>query len=148
VDIEALEVVEAGGRNWASSVAGELALALDDWALARARTRKKGDTTWKKQLDAAAGAHPDPWRCRLREHLPKWDKKALIALAQSPEMAVLPACTLNLFAETLRISGALEQAVVVLRKARQRYPGDFWIHFHLGRCMELLRPARWDEAVR
>src|SRR5262249_17302263 len=63
-------------------------------------------------------------------------------------VATLPAASLHLLAVALRETKAVQPAVVLLRKAQQRYPGDFWINFQLAFC--LCHPPRpqWEESLR
>ena len=38
--------------------------------------------------------------------------------------------------------------MAILRRARQRFPGDLWINFNLAVAMQKLRPPRMEEAIR
>jgi tetratricopeptide (TPR) repeat protein len=81
----------------------------------------------------------------LRQALERQDRTALVQLATSSDVASLPAPTLVLLGEALAESGAVGQAVAVLRQGQRRFPGDFEISCRLGWH---LGPSKNDEAIR
>jgi tetratricopeptide (TPR) repeat protein len=151
LDLAALSPAEAGelikARPRATALV--LAVALDDWAAVRRRSR--GDTIGAKRLsDAARSADPDPWRGDLRASLehpaPKARLTALQAVARSARFDALGAVSLNLLGKALDSSGDPAAAEAVLRAAQQRHPGDVWVNYDLARVLELRH--RRDEAIR
>jgi tetratricopeptide (TPR) repeat protein/serine/threonine protein kinase len=147
IDVEALGPAQAAGRLGARDIRVELAAALDDWAHVR-RVEGKKEETWKPLLATARLADPDPWRNRLRDAWERNHRQALKDLADSAEVGRLPATTLSHLGRALRQTGAVEKAVVVLRRAQQRHPGDFWINDQLARSLEALRPPQGFAALR
>jgi tetratricopeptide (TPR) repeat protein len=148
IDVTALAAGEAAGRIRARGIRVDLAAALDDWAAVCRATREKGDTTWKHLLELARAADPDEMKNRLRDAEEKSDAQALQALAASGVADQLPPSTLVLLAVNLARTGAVEQAVAVLREGQRRHPADFWINHQLAFWLGKLRPAHWEEAVR
>src|SRR5439155_590671 len=53
-----------------------------------------------------------------------------------------------LLAHGLRSVEQLEPAIVLLERASEAHPADFWIHFQLGSLNRALRPKRSEAAVR
>jgi tetratricopeptide (TPR) repeat protein len=151
VDVLGLGPAEAAGRLRGRSIALVLAAALDDWADVCRQFRKGDDPTWKRLLAVARAADPDLLRNELRDAWglePDARRKALKRLAKSRRLTALPAPTLVLLGDSLRRSGAIEQAVSVLRQAQEGYPADFWINNCLGFALDQLRPPEVDEAIR
>jgi tetratricopeptide (TPR) repeat protein len=159
IDVEALSVEETGTRIRERAIALHLAAALDDWALAR-ETREKqgsldgGQTTkepaaWKRLLEVARVADPDPWRGSLREALANHKRGAdLEKLATSTRLEDLPPQTLYMFGCVLRRAGAFSLAAEVLRQGQQRYPADFWIHHQLAFLLAYeMKPPQLDEGI-
>jgi tetratricopeptide (TPR) repeat protein len=121
-----------------SRIAIEVAAALTHWASLHLRLKRRtDDTNWRHLLTVADIIDPDPWRNRLRSVLRHkgQDNAALRDLAASAPVQKLPSSNLALLGSELRITGALEEGNEVLRRAQQRFPGDFWINFELGRCL-------------
>jgi tetratricopeptide (TPR) repeat protein len=148
LDVEALSAEEAAESIRASSVAAEVAGALDYWALIRRKIRGSADPSWRHLLRVALEADPDAWRDRVRDALGRWDKQALRELARSAEVSRQPLLTLDVLGAALLSVGAVEPAEALLRQARQAHPGDFWINHDLGEALEKAQPPRWDEALR
>jgi tetratricopeptide (TPR) repeat protein/serine/threonine protein kinase len=139
---------EAAGRIRARGIRVELAAALDDWADVCRRYRDPADTTWKDLLGLARAADPDDLRNRLRDALERQDSQALQGLAAQDGVAELPPATVCLLAVALGQTGAVEEAVAVLRQAQQRYPGDFWVNQRLAEWLEKLSPGHLEEVLR
>jgi tetratricopeptide (TPR) repeat protein len=148
IDVESLGRGEVVELIAASGIRVELAVALDDWALARRNTAKASQPGWEALLDISRSADPDPLRARLRAALAADKVEALSELAAAPDVLDLPPTSLGQLAEELRVRGRVKQAVGLLRGARDKYPNDFWINEHLGLCYRLLKPPREDEATR
>jgi serine/threonine-protein kinase len=147
LEIDALPIEVAVGRIQQSSVPTELAAALDHWALTRQLIRGPSPPSWKSLLQIARLADPDGWRSRLRQALERQDKRALVELAGSEEITQQPPLTLATLATALRVRVAFKQAEALLRQARQRQPGDFWINTDLAMILMEIPPARLEEAI-
>jgi serine/threonine-protein kinase len=148
LDVEALSAEEAGQRIRESSVATEVAGALDYWALNRRNSRGSADRSWQHLLRVAREADPDAWRDRVRDALGRLDQQALHDLAKSEDVSRQPLLTLAVLGTALVWVGAVEPAEALLRQARQKHPGDFWINHTLGQALTKARPPRRDEAIR
>ena len=129
----------------------EVSAFLDDWSAVR-REAKRPVAAWRKPIEAARLADPEPYRDRLRTILLAEDRKpqaeALKALAAAPEAAELPAPTAVLLGQTLADLGQAEAAVALLRAAAGRHPGDVWVNYALAGALDKLRPSAREEAVR
>ena len=129
----------------------EVSAFLDDWSAVR-REARRPVAAWRKPMEAARLADPDPYRDRFRTILLAEDRKpqaeALKALAAAPEAAELPAPTAVLLGQTLADIGQAEAAVALLRTAAGRHPGDVWVNYALAGALDKLRPSAREEAVR
>jgi serine/threonine protein kinase/tetratricopeptide (TPR) repeat protein len=129
LDVEALSAEEAAERIRASTVAAELAAALDDWASARGQVRGEDDPIRKRLLRIARLADPDEWRTKMREALERKDRQTLRELAASKDAPLLSPATLvvlGLFLRDDRKNPA--QVEAFLRAAQRRHPDDFWLN--------------------
>jgi tetratricopeptide (TPR) repeat protein len=147
VDVEALGP-EAAAWIRTRSIAVELAVALDDWAMARLLGKGKDDGSWKQLLLIARVADPNPLRTRVRQALETRSKDALEQLANTVAGADLPATTLDLVGKALRDLGASAQAIALLREGQRRYPGDFWLNQNLALLLKMAKPPQSQEAIR
>jgi tetratricopeptide (TPR) repeat protein len=146
LDVLALDPQEATKRILARSIRVELAVALENWAQAQKRDRPEG--TWKRLLTLARAADPDPLRNQMRDAWERQDRKALELLAASDHVTALPPSTIILLANALAGPDSVEQVADLYRKARQQYPGDFWINHTLAAYLDALSPPQRDEAIR
>jgi serine/threonine-protein kinase len=152
LDLASLEPAEFARRLRLEpeAVVIELSAFLDDWSAVR-RLAKRPVAAWRKPLEAAVLADPEPYRERLRRVLLVEDRKpqvdSLRALAAAPESAGLPAPTALLLGVTLMDLGQANAAVTLLRTAAGRYPGDVWVNYHLAKALVKLRPSAREEAV-
>ena len=109
------------------------------------RGRKRirlGKTCWPSRVRP----DPDRWRNRVRDALEEQDRSVLQELAASDQSMELPHSTLQLLGRTLRYARMNAQAVTLLRKIQQHYPGSFWVNFDLAYCLhETDQPV---EAIR
>jgi serine/threonine-protein kinase len=145
IDVAALAPQVAAARIAARNIRDELVAALDDWARLAGKT---SPVNRQRLLAIARAADQDPWRNRLRDALEQRSRPELVKLAQSAEVAKLSATTLVLLGSALHDTGAVREAVALLRQAQRRYPGDFWINRGLGTSLAHLHPPAWEEAVR
>ncbi len=110
-----------------------LIVALDEWSDTAARANT---VLLAKELRALAGAvDDDEWRQKYRAAVSDKDGVALRALSRQARQLSLPPSRLTLLAWSLRDPGARGEMLVLLRTARVRYPGDFWINFVLGQFL-------------
>jgi tetratricopeptide (TPR) repeat protein len=147
VDVEVLGL-EAATSIRTRSIAVELAVALDDWAMARRKAKGKDDTSWKQLLAIARAADPDLPRTQVRQTLETGSKATLERLATTLAGADLPATTLVLVGRALQDSGASELAIPLLREGQRRFPGDFWLNYTLGFLLADAKPPQPGEVLR
>jgi superkiller protein 3 len=148
IDIDALAPAEAAGEIARRGVRLALVKALDEWAPLRRWGRGDNDPGWKKLIEIASLADPDPWRNRCREALLRRDRKALEELAEAVPIPQAPAKTLWLLGLMLKEAGAPDKAVSLLRRAQHQYPTDFWINDELGALNWAFDPPRTEDALR
>ncbi len=153
MDLDALEPAELARRlsRRREAVVIELSAFLDDWSAVR-RAAHRPVAAWRKPLEAARLADPDPYRDQIRKALLAEDRRreaaALKALAAAPEAAGLPAPTAVLMGRALAESGEAEAAVGLLRPAAFRHPGDVWVNHALAGALDKLGLPNREEAVR
>jgi hypothetical protein len=153
LDLDALEPAELAQRlrGRREAVAIELSAFLDDWSAVRRRTGRPV-AAWRKPLEAARLADPDPYRDRLRGILLAEDREppveALRALSAAREAAEQPAPTAVLLGNILVNLGQAEAAVALLHPAAGRFPDDIWVNYSLAGALDNLRPSAREEAVR
>jgi tetratricopeptide (TPR) repeat protein len=158
LDVDA--TTPAGVGAWVADRARsvELASYLDDWAEVRRRASGP-EASWRRLVQAARLADPDPWRNRLRAHLEASKEEASQAVCTLADddraLEAQPAVSLILLAAFLRDRAHDPgRAARVLRRAWTRFPSDFWVNVGLAWIMALdpiLEPYRspqWEEAVR
>jgi tetratricopeptide (TPR) repeat protein len=124
IDVANLETNVAAERIRASTIRTQLLAALDDWTFARA---KRGAGTEESLLELAQLADDDPWRQRLRDPKIRGNQAALESLATEKGILDQPPADLVLLSQLLFAANAKTTALLLLRQAQQRYPGDFWI---------------------
>jgi hypothetical protein len=122
IDVESLDADEAVRRITASELRVELAVALDDWAIARRVSGKKYPVGWRELFALSRRADPDPLRKRLRDAEMAPDATALVGLAAAPEALDLPPASLSQLGDRLRNHGRVREAIALLRRARGKHP--------------------------
>jgi serine/threonine protein kinase/tetratricopeptide (TPR) repeat protein len=147
-DVEGDAAQKVGARIGTTSVAAEVAAALDNWAYVRLVQHGPADAGRKQLLQVARAADPDPWRGRLREALEQNDRTLLLELASSGDVFRLLPGTLHALARALPNEQEAGRALALLRKARRRHPGDFWINEVLGLTLQRSTPPDLDGAIR
>jgi serine/threonine protein kinase/Flp pilus assembly protein TadD len=145
LDLEHLDPREAGERLRSLSIRVQLGAALDDWAILRFNLKIRG---WMKLVAVARAADPDPLRNRLRDAMEGKQPRDLKKLIASYRADQVKPATAVLLAKLYTWTPSAKHAVVVLRKVRQRYPGDFWVNHMLGFLFLKMGPPHREEAVR
>jgi serine/threonine protein kinase/Tfp pilus assembly protein PilF len=152
IDVDALDVREAGQRLRRRTIRVPLAAALDNWAMTR---KTANQSNWQRLLAVARVTDPDAWRCRLRRALADADRaelrqrvgRDLRALAAAPEVLDQPASSVLLLTGELGKWDAAA-ALEALRRAQQRHRGDFWLNCELALTLRRQQPPQRDEALR
>jgi serine/threonine protein kinase/Tfp pilus assembly protein PilF len=128
IDVDALETSEAAERIKARAIRLELAVALDVWADRRQRVGGAGDESWKRLLQVARTADPDPWRVQMRNAALRTDREGLKRLAASAIAGELPVQTVSLLSQWLPVDFMLP----ILRHAQREHPDNFHLNFQLA----------------
>jgi serine/threonine-protein kinase len=152
LDVDGDSPEEVGAKLSARPAAVDAAVAaLDDWALER-KAGKQLVSRWRRPLEVARAADPDPFRDRVRAALLQTDSKAredeLRKLASDPAAGNLPPSSALLLATVLRELNAGEPALELLRAVTGRHPQDVWANYEMGAILEQFRPTAREEAVR
>jgi serine/threonine-protein kinase len=145
------DAASARMRSRPAGVTLALAAALDDWAGERRRFRPLLADSWKRLVDTARAADPDPTRDRLRvlwsEPQSASRREHLEQLARDVDTRAWPIASLSLLAGALAEAGAHDAAVSLLQRAQAMHPGDVWVNYDLGRALEELHPSRSEAAI-
>ncbi len=144
LDIEGLDPQLSAVQIRARPIAAKLVATLDDWAY----IRRKDTEAAARLIQVVRAIDPDEWRNRLREALRKKDRQTLEGMAASARVGELKPAMLARLGEALSRAGAFDTAVVLLERARQRYPADFWINHNLGQALHDSPKPRLEEAIR
>jgi serine/threonine protein kinase/Flp pilus assembly protein TadD len=145
LDVEGLPPAEAGALIHESTVAVELAAALDHWAVVRRLIKGPEDTSWKHLLCVARAADPNAGRNRLRDALERANRQVLAELADSAVAVDLAPATLEALGQILLDMGAIEEAMSLLRDAQHRHPDNFWINNALANALKRLRRPQEEQ---
>jgi serine/threonine-protein kinase len=149
IDIDALAPAEAAAQITGRGISPALVKALDEWGPLRRRARSQNDPGWKKLVEIARLADPDPGRIRCREALLHRDRRGLEELADAVPVHHVPPATLWLLGVTLKELGDLDKAMDLLKRAQQQYPSDLLINDTLGDLSwNAFQPPRMDDALR
>jgi serine/threonine protein kinase/Flp pilus assembly protein TadD len=150
----AVEEAAARIRERPAAVREALVAALDDWiALAENPEYKMTEPHlgWLREVVTAAdtGAWGKDYRAALAEKDPARRRVELAKLAEAADVRQLPAGALTRLALRLRDVNDNANAVGLLRRAAQRYPGDFWVNHRLGEALRVQgKSADLAEVVR
>jgi tetratricopeptide (TPR) repeat protein/serine/threonine protein kinase len=149
LDVEGVPPEEAAERIGKTTIAIELAAALDHWAWLRRRIKGDQDPGWKDLLRIAWTADQDDGRRRLRQALAGGDRQALVAAAAAEEVFRLPVPTLAVLGSSLvQAPDTRAQAEAFLRGAQRQYPNDFWLNCNLAAFLATTPPFQLEEAAR
>jgi eukaryotic-like serine/threonine-protein kinase len=128
----------AESAKWLASRSDPMELAgyLDDWAHLR-RKDNRAEADWRRLVEAARAADPDPWRDALRARVASNGAAAAAELRRLADdekaLDIQPAPSLILLARQLKDDiGDRERAAGILRRAVFRHPGEFWAQIELS----------------
>ncbi len=127
------------------SIRSTLLAALDHWMIL-AKFEKAPEAAWLKHLLSVADS--DPWRQGMRAARDKNDRQAMEKLAREVDIADQPPEALFVLEMGLEQRGASEEALALLRRAQQAFPGDFWINHDLGMALRHRQPPQNEDAIR
>jgi serine/threonine-protein kinase len=149
LEVEGLPAEEAAEQLRRTSVAAELAAALDDWAVKRRVFRTPDDRGWQHLLAVARAVEPEGPAARVRDALRSMERQALVDVAASEETCDLSPRTLAALANALHhLVGAPESAKALLWAAQRRHPDDFWSNEELGILAHHSQPPLLGESIR
>jgi eukaryotic-like serine/threonine-protein kinase len=77
-------------------------------------------------------ADDDSWRKSFRPAILASEITKLKELASLPEAASQPTTVQFWLADSLRVTGGVREAEILLRKAQSQHPADFWLNYQLG----------------
>jgi serine/threonine protein kinase/Tfp pilus assembly protein PilF len=130
IDLEALDCIDAADRIRMRSIPVELAVALDNWADRRRAIRGEEDPVWRRLIETAKAADPDPWRNQMRDALQRLDRPALKQLSAAVSVRELPVPTLNLLMFRGWVDLGVERSLLL--EAQREHPEDYWINGQLA----------------
>jgi len=147
LDFSTMSTMEAAAllQARAPAVHATLVVALEDW-LDLARKGKDREADWLEEVVSLADL--DPWRQALRTARKSQDRLALERLAREVDVRAQPPQVLILLDRALRVCDMKEGAVALLKRAREAFPGDFWINQNLGEVLQGYQPPQYEEAIR
>jgi tetratricopeptide (TPR) repeat protein len=127
-----------------------LALALDEWVVARRAISEQDAGVRERLVPVARGIDPDPLRDWLRSTWVQPDSSEwqdeLHRLAQSIDIRAQHPSTLVRIVRGFQRAKDSDAAVRLLRDAQRVYPGDFWLNFELAVALRKINDH--EEAVR
>lgn len=148
------EAVAKRIRERPGNVGATLVAALNDWIdLASTPTFKvkEPNLAWLRAV-AAAIEPQDDWTRSLRAARTEPDRtkrrEALEKLAAAPDLATLPASSLERLANALLFDQAEASALKVRKVAHNQYSGDFRANQKLGEAFQSLKPPQYALAIR
>jgi serine/threonine protein kinase/Flp pilus assembly protein TadD len=152
LDLDGLDPDMAAEQIRSRSIHRRLVAALDDWAICLKDVKAR---EWRQRLAVARAADPDPLRNRLRDMIEGKDRKAVEEFVAAGVEKEWPSQTLALLAKLAgwapsveRADFQLERVGVLLMRAQQRRPSDFWINDSLVQFLSKSRPRHLEEQIR
>ncbi len=145
LDVDGLDPHMAAEQIRSRSIHRRLVTALDDWANILKNLKAEG---WRQRLAVARAADPDPWRNRLRDEIEGKDPKAMEDIAAAGVENEWPMQTLALLGKLASTTPLAKRVGVLLARAQQRHPEDFWINNSLRELLRASRPRRLEEEIR
>ncbi len=127
LDVAAGDAALLGRQVREAAIREQLVAALDEWSL-----REPDPAVCRQVLAIARAADPDPWRDRFRDPEVRADWQALARLAEEADAKRLSPALLaslgNLLADR-------PEGIVLLRRALDEHPRDFWLNFGLAHAL-------------
>ena len=77
-------------------------------------------------------ADHDLWRRSFRAAILASDIRKLKELASLPDAVAQPTTVQFWLADSLRVTGGIQEAELLLRKGQEHHPADFWLNYQLG----------------
>jgi tetratricopeptide (TPR) repeat protein len=148
VDVEVLSADESVAKLRANpALTAPIAVALDEWALARGAIGQ-GESRVQQLVTVARALDPDPFRERLRAMWgqPIAARAQLLELIKAIDVKTQRPATLHLLADELYVGKLVEPSLQILREAQYAHPADFWLNLNLG--ARLSRRRDYAAAVR
>ena len=134
IPLQVLDPGEAAARIRISSIRPTLLEFLHDWFF-------RGSVETRARLRGVLDrADDDDWRRAFRKSLVEKNAEKLIALAGEVSAPDQPPVVLSCLGAALVGDEYKNKALVLLRQAQQRHPGDFWINYLLGQYCSKERP--------
>ena len=128
-NVEAFPPDEIAKLIRASSCRTKLVAALDFWAFFKDRI-PGGKAESLRSI--AQLADDDPWRKQLRDPKLTQDRQTLERLAEMKDILAQPPANLLFLSYLLDKAKVRPAALLLLRRAQEKYPADFWINFELA----------------
>ena len=128
------------GRLRDSPHAQAFATAFDVWAAFRRTARRdwRRPDTWARAIDPADND--------LRDAIAGKNRAGLRALIEKEDLATSPAVRIGYLGGALVTVGMPGAATAFLERAHRKFPGDFWINFHLAQAAT--RTGNWELGLR
>ncbi|HVS34028.1 MAG TPA: tetratricopeptide repeat protein, partial [Gemmataceae bacterium] len=145
LDVDQLDPQTAADQIKARPIHRQLVEALDHWAFIRRKLNTEG---CGQRLAATRIVDPDPWRNRLRDALEGKDPKAADEIVAADQAEDWPAPTLLLLGHLDLGTVARERVAILLGRAQQRHPDDFWINESLWEILVQSGPSHTGEVFR
>ena len=120
------------------------------WTTGRAAGKEKGPGV-EASADRGSCGRSERVAEWLRDALQRADSKAMNNLLTSAEDEDLLPSTLSMmgFSQSKQVTVTGERAAVLLQRAQQRHPADFWINHDLAILLHVhLQPPQLEEAIR
>jgi tetratricopeptide (TPR) repeat protein len=134
LDLDQVDPDVAGERLGRRASTSDVAVEIDRWA--RVRRTQLTAPNWRRLLEVARAADPDPWRDALRSQLDRAPEEGLPALrklaADTRAIDKQPAASLIMLALSLEEAGDPSAAKSVLQAAARRFASNFRVWFELG----------------
>jgi serine/threonine-protein kinase len=134
IPVMTLDRAEAAARVRDSAIRPTLLAFLHDWL------HWVSDEKRARLRDVLDRADDDDWRRAFRDALVDRDADKLNALAHAPGASGQPPVIVSGLVGAMLGDKHKHQALVLLREAQERHPGDFWINYLLGKILSQERP--------
>jgi eukaryotic-like serine/threonine-protein kinase len=139
-------------QNSTPSLRRSLIAGLDEWCRLEKVFRTHSSESRRRCewiVDVITRIDTDPWRKQVRQAIKEQDFSALRSLAKTVDIAAQPPQILVVVGNALfRNRNDHDAAILLLKRARLRYPNDFWINQTLGRMYGRTTPPRHEQSIR